>query len=132
MKALMTRTEVDGRIVLVGVGAMTIGIICHGIQAGTLRCGADGYSGRSSSHICEDLEELHSHLVSLLAEAARGGGVPASGAQTAHRDSSGTDAQLPRSEAGALPAQAWRGRLDWQDRARPQDWDLEREPGGVV
>ena len=76
-------------------------------------------------------EEFHSHLVSLLAEAARVGKVPASGAQMAHCDSSGATARLLQSEVGVLPAQAWRGRLDWQDRARPQDWDVEQEPDHI-
>ena len=37
MKALVSRTNVDGR--MVKVGAMLIGVVCHGVQVGTLRCG---------------------------------------------------------------------------------------------
>ena len=50
---------------------MPILIMCHGMQVGSLHSGSGTDEVQSPSHRCSGLEDLHCHLVSLLAEAAR-------------------------------------------------------------
>ena len=77
MKALVSRTGVDGRILRVGAGVMPIGVIGYGIQLGSLRLGTSAADAQNPSPKYIDLEDLHRHLVALLAGAARAGKVPA-------------------------------------------------------